>query len=231
LEIKIKYLLVFIILSCHILLSFLFIPLANIEYMSRILPFFIFTPITLVLTSILSFSILLPIFILFLLNLRKSKPIYLKAGVVYGVVVSSFIMFSALIYASIGMVITLTIPVVVSIILITQQDKDTIEPKKLEIPKKVKIEKKPKKITEKVQQLKKMLKVSTKIKLEMMRDALEMDPQSFNRIIFDWADQFGFVIDEDVVIINNESVNDFINMLDSQFESWENKEKKKDGKI
>lgn len=82
-----------------------------------------------------------------------------------------------------------------------------------------------------IEKLKKILKVSTRVKFETMRNALEMDPKAFDKMIFDWADQFGFTIEEDIVVINKESIDNFIKMLDSQFKTWEDKEKSKEGKI
>ena len=79
---------------------------------------------------------------------------------------------------------------------------------------------------ERKEKIMKILKVSNKIKLEMIRNALEMDQKSFDGEIFDWADEFGFTIDGDFIIINKDGVSDFINALDKKFLEWE-KEKDK----
>ena len=68
-----------------------------------------------------------------------------------------------------------------------------------------------------------MLNVSKSIKLEMMRKALQMDEDTFNNKIFDWAMEFGFEIDREYININNDTVDDFLTMLDDQFESWSGK--------
>ena len=82
-----------------------------------------------------------------------------------------------------------------------------------------------------LEKLKKILKVSVKIKMDQMRDILKMDQTTFNDKIIDWADQFGFIIDGDFINVKKESVDDFIDMLDSQFKSWESKERIGEGKI
>ncbi len=82
-----------------------------------------------------------------------------------------------------------------------------------------------------IEKLKKILQVSDRVKFDTMRDALNMDKKSFNSRIFDWAVEFNFRINEDVVVINKDSVDDFIDMLDSQFETWGKKELSGTGKI
>ncbi len=58
-----------------------------------------------------------------------------------------------------------------------------------------------------------------------------MDVDTFNDIIFDWAEKFGFTIDGDYVVINKDSVSDFIDSLDKQFIKWEKIEKDKISKV
>lgn len=82
-----------------------------------------------------------------------------------------------------------------------------------------------------LEKLKKILKVSVRIKMEQMRNILEMDQKTFDKKIIDWADEFGFTIDGDYISISKESVDDFINALDAQFKSWEHKEAGRLGKI
>ena len=82
-----------------------------------------------------------------------------------------------------------------------------------------------------IDRIKKMMRVSNRLKFDTMASALEMDMSTFNKNIFDWADQFGFRIDGDNVIFTKEAADDFIKMLDIQFKNWENKEIAKEGKI
>ncbi|MFX0070204.1 MAG: hypothetical protein ACFFAO_03850 [Candidatus Hermodarchaeota archaeon] len=81
-----------------------------------------------------------------------------------------------------------------------------------------------------MEQIKKILNVSNRIKLDLVRRALFMDQQSFDNKILDWANQFNFKIDGDYLVTNVETVDDFINMLDEQFVMWEESEKLKLGK-
>ncbi|MHA1299917.1 MAG: hypothetical protein ACTSO9_10875 [Candidatus Helarchaeota archaeon] len=75
-----------------------------------------------------------------------------------------------------------------------------------------------------------MMKVSTKLKFATMQKALEMNESEFIKNIFKWAEEFGFTIEEDAVVFNKDTFNDFIDMLDSQFDTWEEKENSKEGK-
>lgn len=43
--------------------------------------------------------------------------------------------------------------------------------------------------------LRKILSVSERVKLEMVRQALGLDQRTFSKKIFDWAEEFGFKID------------------------------------
>ncbi|MHA1385719.1 MAG: leucine-rich repeat domain-containing protein [Candidatus Helarchaeota archaeon] len=81
-----------------------------------------------------------------------------------------------------------------------------------------------------VETLKQMMKVSTKLKFATMQKALEMNESEFIKNIFKWAEEFGFTIEEDAVVFNKDTFNDFIDMLDSQFDTWEEKENSKEGK-
>ena len=66
---------------------------------------------------------------------------------------------------------------------------------------------------ERVDKIKEMLDVSYRIRLDLMRDALEMDEKTFSIKIFEWAHQFNFVIDGDYLNVNSEHVGDFIDNL------------------
>jgi hypothetical protein len=64
-----------------------------------------------------------------------------------------------------------------------------------------------------VDQIKEMLDVSYKIRLDLMREALKMDEKTFSIKIFDWAHQFNFIINGDYLIVNPENIDDFIDNL------------------
>jgi len=61
-----------------------------------------------------------------------------------------------------------------------------------------------------IDQIKSMIAVSTRLKLEMMRIALNMDEKIFDKKIFEWAKKFNFVIDGDYLIMNPEYISDFL---------------------
>ncbi len=82
-----------------------------------------------------------------------------------------------------------------------------------------------------LEKLRKMMNVTTRIKLEMMRTYLEMDEDIFNKRIFDWAPEFGFTIDGEFLIIKQEAVSDFIDELDKQFDAWHKEEEGKNKNI
>lgn len=76
-----------------------------------------------------------------------------------------------------------------------------------------------------LKRIKKMMEVSSRIKLDVMRDALDMNTKVFNSRIFDWAEKFNFKINGDFVIIEQADIEGFMADLDKQFELWENTER------
>ncbi|MBN2150089.1 MAG: WD40 repeat domain-containing protein [Candidatus Lokiarchaeota archaeon] len=84
---------------------------------------------------------------------------------------------------------------------------------------------------EAVSKIKKMMLVSKRLRVDMMRDALGIDHKTFSSKMIDWAAQFGFQIDGDYVDFSNGDTNGFINELDSYFTDWAQKAKTKQGKI
>ncbi|MFX1371779.1 MAG: hypothetical protein ACFFCE_07955 [Promethearchaeota archaeon] len=47
-----------------------------------------------------------------------------------------------------------------------------------------------------------------------------MNKDEFNSKIFEWAKEYGFKIDNDILIINQETIYNFIDELDKKFEAW-----------
>nr|MDO8110179.1 WD40 repeat domain-containing protein [Candidatus Sigynarchaeota archaeon] len=84
---------------------------------------------------------------------------------------------------------------------------------------------------EAVQKIQKMMQVSKRLRIDMMREALGMDLKTFSDKMIDWAGQFGFHIDGDFVDFENADVNGFISTLDGYFADWNTKTKTKQGKI
>ncbi len=66
--------------------------------------------------------------------------------------------------------------------------------------------------------IRKAMKVSTRIKMDLLRSYLKMDKTIFNEKIIDWAAQFGFVLDGDYLNIKEETVSEFIDELEKEFE-------------
>ncbi len=101
--------------------------------------------------------------------------------------------------------------------------------RKVKIPdQKVQLEKK---IREPIEVFDRMLRVSNRIKFDMMRNVLNMDEDTFKRSLFEWADKFSFKIESDEIIVNANTIDEFINELDKQFETWKKVEKEKNKKI
>ncbi len=78
-----------------------------------------------------------------------------------------------------------------------------------------------------IDKIRKMLVVSTRIKMDMMQRALGLDADTFSNKIFDWAAEFGFKIDGDFVVIEGGDVTGFISKLDAEFADWGIKDGKK----
>jgi len=82
-----------------------------------------------------------------------------------------------------------------------------------------------------IDKIKKILHVSSRVRIEMMRNALEMDEKEFDAMIFNWAFDYGFKIDGDYIIIENVNIDDFISNLDSWFKNWGAEEREKSQKL
>ncbi len=66
---------------------------------------------------------------------------------------------------------------------------------------------------EKINRVKSMMEVSSKVRLDMIRTALDMDKKLFTEKVFQWAKQFNFLIDGDYLVINQDTATDFLNDL------------------
>jgi rRNA maturation endonuclease Nob1 len=66
---------------------------------------------------------------------------------------------------------------------------------------------------EKIDRVKSMMEVSNKLRLDMVRMALDMDDKLFTEKVFQWAKQFNFLIDGDYLVINQETALDFLTDL------------------
>ncbi len=78
--------------------------------------------------------------------------------------------------------------------------------------------------------LRKIIKVSTRVRQDQMRTALGIDPVQFDQCIFDWAEEFGFKIDGDYINFAGSDVDAFVKSLDAEFKAWKSTEREGDGK-
>ena len=71
------------------------------------------------------------------------------------------------------------------------------------------------------EKLERMMRVSSRIRLDIMRDVLNLDLHTFNEKIFEWAEEFSFEVDGDYLNINKDTVSSFIDSLEKKFSEWE----------
>jgi hypothetical protein len=71
---------------------------------------------------------------------------------------------------------------------------------------------------ERLHRIKSMFEVSNKIRLDMVRTVLGMEEKMFNDKIFQWARQFKFIIDGDYLIINSDTISEFLENLKIGFD-------------
>ena len=85
-----------------------------------------------------------------------------------------------------------------------------------------------KKIIDKIKQ---MTAKSASIRVNVLRKTLKMDTHTFNNKILDWAVKFGFEIDGDYLITQEDTISEFINELDRHFAIWNKRKSEKHEKI
>ncbi len=73
--------------------------------------------------------------------------------------------------------------------------------KKLEAEERERVEKK-----ERREKLERMMRVSSRIRLDIMRDVLNLEVHTFNEKIFEWVEEFSFEVDGDYLNINKDTV-------------------------
>jgi hypothetical protein len=81
-----------------------------------------------------------------------------------------------------------------------------------------------------INKIKKLLKISNRFRLDMMVDILNIDKYLLKNKLQKLCKEFDFVIDGDYVIINNDTISKFIDVLEKQFIEWSRKEETKTGK-
>ena len=83
------------------------------------------------------------------------------------------------------------------------------------------------KLISKIQQI---IKVSNSMEITRLASVLKIDETLLWDHIFDWAEQFGFRIEESKVIFGQGNTGAFIDELDKQFAAWNENARRKDGK-
>ena len=82
-----------------------------------------------------------------------------------------------------------------------------------------------------MEKLKKLVKVSERLKISQMAQILGMDETNLYDRIVDWAAEYGFTLDEDIVKFGAGRKDDFIAALDGAFQGWDKKTETKEGKL
>ena len=82
-----------------------------------------------------------------------------------------------------------------------------------------------------IEKIRIVMDVSTRIKMDLLRNYLKMNETLFYDKIFIWAKQFGFSIDGDYLNIKKENVSDFIDELEKQFKGWRKSERDYQDKV
>lgn len=82
-----------------------------------------------------------------------------------------------------------------------------------------------------LEKLAKIMRVAERIEIPRVATILGMDEQVIWERIIDWADEFGFKIDGNFMVIEQESTDAFIHALEQEFTSWNQKESTADGKV
>ncbi|MHA1255994.1 MAG: hypothetical protein ACTSPS_10400 [Promethearchaeota archaeon] len=85
-----------------------------------------------------------------------------------------------------------------------------------------------------INRLRDVIKISSKIRLDMLMNILNMEQESFDEKIVEWQDEFNFTFDENFIKFEHISMLDFIDSLEKKFINWEKSEtslKKKEKSI
>ena len=72
--------------------------------------------------------------------------------------------------------------------------------------------------------LKRIMKVSNKIRLDILRDLLEMDQNTFDNKLLNLLKQFGTKVEGNYIIVNKETLPEFYAFIDGKREGWDTME-------
>lgn len=78
-----------------------------------------------------------------------------------------------------------------------------------------------------IEDLRQLLSRSIKVKISMVKNILELKEKEFESQILELSKEFGFIIEDDYIIVEKESISEFLDALDKKFDEWENLKQKK----
>lgn len=73
---------------------------------------------------------------------------------------------------------------------------------------------------EQVEKLQRLLKVSTRVRIPQVQEILNLRGEEFWDRLLKWAERFGFQIEEDVLVVNPNTAEDFVRELEREFQNW-----------
>ncbi len=76
-----------------------------------------------------------------------------------------------------------------------------------------------------IEELKNILNISNRIKIDMIQNILNLSKKELNSRISKWSSDYGFIIEEDYLVINKDTLSDFISVLDEEYKKWKNLER------
>nr|MDO8114989.1 hypothetical protein [Candidatus Sigynarchaeota archaeon] len=88
-----------------------------------------------------------------------------------------------------------------------------------------------KEIPEAANKLKKLLKVSKRVRIDLVREYVKMDEERFIEKLVEWAAEFEFKIDGDYIITDGSNVDEFIGSIDAMFARWNDEQNKPGQKL
>ena len=134
-------------------------------------------------------------------------------------------------YIMVGSWLICIIFMIIALSIISANTRQKKQPTKRDIERQKKAEKERQIENDRIERLKKLLRVSEKLRISQMAELLEIDTKDLRKRILDWADQFGFTIDEDIVKFESSRKDAFIDALSDAFADWNKKTDAKEGKL
>ena len=77
-----------------------------------------------------------------------------------------------------------------------------------------------------IEDLRQLLSRSIKVRVDMVKNILELKKKEFESKIIELSKQFGFIIEGDYIIVEVENISAFLDALDKKFDDWKNLDQK-----